>query len=151
MCDHCGCRAFGPIAELSAEHETILSLAWQVAEATRLRLAVDTDTTERLVALLDLHIAKEETGLYPLLREQGDLSPETSDGLEREHLTVRAALVGGTFDRPAYFALAAHIEQEELELFPMAMFGFDDDLWDDLDAIHREAGNGVVPAVVGDG
>lgn len=123
MCDHCGCRAFGPIAELSAEHETILSLAWPVAEATRLRLGVDADTAERLVALLDLHIAKEETGSYPLLREPGDLSPGTSDDLEREHQTVRAALTGGPFDRPAYFALAAHIEQEELELFPMAMFG----------------------------
>jgi hypothetical protein len=140
MCDHCGCRAFGPIAELSAEHETILSLAWEVAEATRLRLAVDPGTTERLAGVLDLHITKEETGLYPFLRAQGDLSPETSDGLEREHVTVQAALVDGTFDRRAYYALAAHIEQEELELFPLAMFGFDDDLWDDLDAIHREAG-----------
>ena len=57
----------------------------------------------------------------------------------------------GTFDRPAYFGLAAHIEQEELELFPLAMFGFDDDLWDGLDAIHREAGNGVAAPVVADG
>lgn len=50
MCDHCGRRAFGPIAELSAEHETILLLAWPIAEATRLRLAVNTDIPERLVA-----------------------------------------------------------------------------------------------------
>ena len=37
MCDHCGCRAFAPIAELTADHEDILRRAWALAEATRHR------------------------------------------------------------------------------------------------------------------
>lgn len=40
MCDHCGCRYFRAIAELTADHEQILELAWQVAER-----AVDHDTS----------------------------------------------------------------------------------------------------------
>lgn len=35
MCDHCGCRAYPPIAELTAEHEAILALAEPLAVATR--------------------------------------------------------------------------------------------------------------------
>ena len=75
MCDHCSCRQFRAIAELSTEHEQILEVA--------------------------------------------------------------SALIEGRFDRTMYFELAAHIEEEELELFPLAMFGFDDDDWAVLDATPR--------------
>ena len=34
MCDHCGCREYAPIAELTAEHVTILGLAEALAAAT---------------------------------------------------------------------------------------------------------------------
>ncbi len=137
MCDHCGCRAFPAIAELTADHERILSLAWLLAEAPR---RGDTDPTvgDELLALLDAHVVKEETGLYPLLLAAGDLSAEASDALEDEHRTLRASLMDGAFDRRDYYALAAHIEQEEMELFPAAMFAFDDDEWDELRAVHRD-------------
>ena len=35
MCDHCGCREFRPIAELSMEHEQILEAAWELSEQHR--------------------------------------------------------------------------------------------------------------------
>ena len=139
VCDHCGCRAFPAIAELTAEHETILSLAWPLAEAARRGDATDPAARDELLAILDAHIAKEETGLYPLLLAAGDLSAETSGTLEDEHRTLRAALTDGVFDRRDYYALAAHIEQEEMELFPAAMFAFDDDEWGELRAIHSDA------------
>lgn len=139
MCDHCGCREFGPIADLTADHESILAMAWQVAEAADRadpeRLAI----RDRLVVLLDEHVVKEETGLYPQLMGTGDLSDDTNDRLEEEHRVVRAALIDGSFDRRDYFALAAHIEEEEMELFSGAMFAFDEEEWDEMDAAHRAA------------
>jgi hemerythrin-like domain-containing protein len=138
MCDHCGCRAFAPIGDLTAEHDDILQLAWQVAQAHR-GGQPDPIAAGRLLAVLDVHVQKEETGLYPLLLDEGGLLPERSDELEAEHVAVRAALVNGTFDRRDYYALAAHVEEEEVELFPAAMFGFDDEGWDTMAAAHERA------------
>ena len=123
MCDHCGCREYPPIAELSAEHEEILRVAWEVGEHG--------DRTQRdlLLAMLEIHVAAEETALYPLLVADGDLADEHRRVLEAEHAGLKAALLAGTFDRRTYFELAAHIEEEELELFPAAMFGFEDEAW----------------------
>ena len=67
MCDHCGCREYPPIAELSADHVEILALAEQLATATRHGTPVDAAGRDRLRSLLEVHAAKEEVGLYPLL------------------------------------------------------------------------------------
>lgn len=139
MCDHCGCRSFGPIAELTADHEAILRLAWTVAESARSGAVPDSACVAELAALLDVHVTKEESGLYPVLVRGGDLSEERGDALEDEHRVLRAALAGGAFGRRDFYALAAHIEEEEMELFPAAMFGFDDDAWAEVAAAHRAA------------
>ena len=62
---------------------------------------------------------------------------------------IAPALVATQYVRPdlvpilgwfsAYFALASHIEVEEMELFPAAMFGFDDDEWDAMAGAHSVA------------
>ena len=132
MCDHCGCREHPAIADLTADHEVILALAWHLAEADHAGERPGSGVRSELLALLDLHVAKEETALYPLLLAQGDLSPETAQTLEDEHRTLHGSLTGDRFDRRAYYALAAHIEEEEMELFPAAMFAFDDDAWHEL-------------------
>jgi len=146
MCDHCGCRDFAPVAELTAEHETILELAWEVAEQARAghRPAAEAGP---LLALLERHSAKEETGLYPELLGVGALEVDVIDRLEAEHRSLRSCLVGGTFDRRAFLALAAHIEEEELELFSAAMLWFDDDEWNAAGAAHR-AVDDVAPRAV---
>lgn len=135
MCDHCGCRAFAPIADLTAEHEVILGLAWELAEAP----VHDGDVRDRLLAILDPHVVKEERGLYPRLAEAGRLDPAHGTELEDEHRDLRATLLDGAFDRRAYYALAAHVEEEELELFSSAMLAFDEDVWAELDAVHEAA------------
>ena len=137
MCDHCGCRNVGPTAELTAEHDEILALAWQLAESQRTAAPVPPDLVQRLLDLRARHSLKEERGLFPLVLESGDCSPDQIAHLEQEHREQRAVLEGGTFTRDDYYALAAHVEEEEFELFPMAMFGFDDTMWDEMDAIHR--------------
>lgn len=144
MCDHCGCRAFPPIAELSAEHEEILARAWELAEAARAGDSAPADV-EALVSLLDVHIAKEETGLYPALVACARLPAERRDELEEEHRVLRRALLAGTFDRREFYALAAHAEVEELELFPAAMTVFDEDRWEAVATAHRVVGDRAAP------
>lgn len=139
MCDHCGCRAFPPIAELTAEHDEILQCAWAIAEAARDGRTPPGTGVDELVRLLDVHVRKEETGLYPELIAGGGLSTEQLAELEQEHRDLHEALRSLRFDRRAYFALAAHIEVEEMELFPAAMFGFDDEEWDTLEDAHLAA------------
>lgn len=148
MCDHCGCREYGPIAELTADHERILELAWRVAESDRDGTdgSDGTDGTDpiavaraELAALLAVHAEKEELGLYPLLAATGDLATPQRDALEAEHRDVHEILAHGTFDRRDFFALAAHIEEEEVELFPFAMFGFEDEEWDAMARAHHDA------------
>ena len=130
MCDHCGCRDHPAIAELSEEHETILRLAWRVAEQA------DDDARRSLVELLGRHVAKEEEGLYPQLVGLRSLDPGTVAALEEEHDTIDGAVTGLRVDRRAFYELAAHIEQEEMELFPAAMFAFDDAQWASLREVH---------------
>ena len=137
MCDHCGCREFRSIAELSIEHERILETAWELSEHQRRTGTADGPHRDRLVAMLEVHVEAEETALYPLLVDCGDLQAAHRDVLETEHEALSAALRAGTFDRRIYYELAAHIEEEELELFPMAMFGFDDEDWALLEATPR--------------
>lgn len=139
MCDHCGCRSFAPIADLTADHERILELAWRVAEGRSAdEAAADVDRHD-LIALLHVHALKEELGLYPLLITSGDLDADHCETLEQEHRDVHDVLDHARFDRREYFALAAHIEEEEMELFSAARFAFDDEEWDDMAAAHHTA------------
>jgi hemerythrin-like domain-containing protein len=137
MCNHCGCREFPPIAELTAEHVEILGLAEPLAEATRQHHDIDPVTRDRLVDLLKLHVAKEEAGLYPLLVAETGEPASTYDELEAEHRELFAVIGAGAFDHLALYALQRHIEEEEEVLFSGALFHFEGDTWDDLAAIHR--------------
>ena len=137
MCDHCGCREYPPIAELTAEHAEILALAETLAGAVRQHQPVDAVGRERLVQLLRVHVAKEEAGLYPLLIDEMGEAPDAFDHLEAEHRDLFEAIETGAFDHLALYALQRHIEEEEEVLFSGALFHFDGDTWDDLEAAHR--------------
>lgn len=139
MCDHCGCRAFPPIAELTAEHVEILAMAWELAEAARTGHPSAPGVLDNLLALLDLHVVKEEAGLYPELLQVGGLTEEACAELEEEHRLVRAALVSGRFDRREFYELASHIEEEEMELFSAARFNFEEPEWEDMAGVHLAA------------
>lgn len=149
MCSHCGCRDYPPIAELTAEHQQILALAEPLARATRRGAAIDAAVPRRLLELLQRHAAKEEAGLYPLLIAEMGASPDTFDDLEEEHDEVIIAIHAGTFDHLALYALQRHIEEEEEVLFSSALFHFDGDTWDHLDAAHRRVEQEAAPASAG--
>ena len=151
MCSHCGCRDYPPIAELTAEHEQILALAEPLARATRRGALIDAAVPSRLLELLQLHAAKEEAGLYPLLIAEMGASPDAFEDLEEEHGEVVAAIHAGTFDHLALYALQRHIEEEEEVLFSGALFHFDGDTWYDLDAAHRRVEQEMTGAGAGPG
>ena len=139
MCDHCGCRAFPPIAELTAEHVEILAMAWELAETARTGHPATPGVLDSLLALLDLHVIKEEAGLYPELLEVGALAEDACAALEEEHRVVREALVAGRFDRSEFYELASHIEVEEMELFSAARFNFEEPEWEEMAGVHLAA------------
>lgn len=139
MCDHCGCREFSQILELHEEHEQILEMAWAIVLKVESGARLALDDVRDLVSILDIHVAKEEFGLYPKLVEVGELGESLLDELEAEHVEIRRTLMNFEYDRKDYFELAAHIETEEEELFPLTVFSFDDDDWGELEALERTA------------
>lgn len=145
MCDHCGCREYAPIMELTVDHEEILRLAEGLAAATRMGRPVDPVIRDRLLAILAVHSLKEEVGLYPILIDAMGASADAFDHLEVEHREIDAAITSGTFDHLALYALQRHIEEEEEVLFSGALFHFDGDTWDDLEAAHHAVDAGVAP------
>jgi hemerythrin-like domain-containing protein len=138
MCDHCGCREHPPIMELTVDHVEILGMAEALASATRRGQPVDPSLGERLLALLAVHSEKEEVGLYPILIDAMGAPADAFDHLELEHREVEQAIRGGTFDHLVLYALQRHIEEEEEVLFSGALFHFDGDTWDVLEAAHRD-------------
>ncbi len=137
MCDHCGCREYAPIAELTAEHMTILGIAGTLADATDRAVPFPPADRERLRALLISHARKEELGLYPLLIAQSNDEPDAYEHLEQEHRDVIEAIDTDQFDHLALYALQRHIEEEDEGLFTRSTFYFDGDTWDTMEAAHR--------------
>ncbi len=137
MCDHCGCREYPPIAELTADHVVILELAGRLAADTEASRPVDHEARDRLLPLLRSHAAKEELGLYALLIAQGEAEEGAYDHLEGEHREVMDAIEAGRFGHLEHYALQRHIEEEEEGLFTRSTFWFDGDTWDRMTEAHR--------------
>jgi len=137
VCDHCGCRNFAPIAELTAEHVEILALAWQLTEAHQEGRSAPEGVAKELYALLEVHDAKEEVGLYPILSALGGLDDDVRAQLEAEHAELFEVLDHGVFDRKVYYSLESHIELEEHELFSGAMLRYDEAEWEEMSLAHH--------------
>lgn len=138
MCDYCGCRNQPPIGELMDEHDRILDLAWRITKHPEVGDVIGDAARSKLRALLEMHAAKEEEALYPLLIASGDLDDDDRAVYEREHRELLAAVDTAAFDAHASAALSAHIEAEEFELFPSTMSAFDDTAWAEMDRIRHE-------------
>ena len=145
MCDYCGCRFIPQIAELSDEHDRLLDLAYRLrrhAEAGTRDAVLDLLDGE-FVALLQRHTDKEERGVFAELRAIGD-ADDRLDALVGEHrdleLLVARVRRGGA-DWPATVVqlateLSGHVVDEEVDLFPYAMYELDDARWDAVARVH---------------
>ena len=150
MCEYCGCQALAPIAELSGEHDLVLSL---VCEA---RVARDEGDVSRMAglasqiaAVLGPHTQAEERGLFPALA--GDF-PDQMAILEAEHQQIAAVLgeaSSGPPEDPAWpdrltVALAllrAHIHKEQDGVFPAALATLRPADWEAMENIRTQVGS----------
>jgi hemerythrin-like domain-containing protein len=129
MCEHCGCRGVEPIAELMDEHYDLLddahALRRAIAAGDRPSAA---EILERLTAHLDVHVRREEQGIFAALRERGEYVDEV-DILEQEHDAFDAAVErlhpdDLDFERRVADLLRdldEHVERENLGIFPVSV------------------------------
>lgn len=156
MCDYCGCRNQPEIAELSQEHDRLLDLAYDLKH-----LAAGGSHTEVLAivdgpfaSLLAHHTGKEERGIFTQLRSH-DEADDRLDALLTEHRELEAQLTavreGHEGWRSVLVRLVAdlnqHVIDEEVDLFPYAMYELRGPQWDRVAEVHADASPGAhVPA-----
>jgi hemerythrin-like domain-containing protein len=118
-----------PIAELMDEHTALVDEASfvrhdlgagdQVSAMTRLT---------GLVARLDRHVRREEAGIFSAMRDAGEFVDEI-DELEGEHRDFAATIAALDIDAADFATrvtallddLDAHVEREDLGIFPVSV------------------------------
>lgn len=138
MCDYCGCKQVPAIRALMDEHAALLDGAALVRAQLRAHEhAAAAATMTELVRDLREHVHREERGLFTALREQGDFGDEVA-ALESEHVDLDASIIGLDPASPEYaqqldalfHQLAAHIEREEIGVFPVSIVSLGSSGWD---------------------
>ena len=145
MCDYCGCREQWPIEELGREHGRLTTLGRQVRAHIAANDTIGARKTfDVLVDLLDAHSAKEEQGLFAVLRAEGELVDDVA-ALIAEHDAIAglivtddlsfATKVNGVLDH-----LGQHIEREEHDLYPATRLALSPGGWDQVKSTHEALG-----------
>lgn len=137
MCEHCGCRGVDPIAELMDEHYDLL----EDGHVLRHALAAGdgpaaAKVLDRLTRHLDVHVRREERGIFTALRQSGEFVGEVED-LEREHGAFDAAVASLDPDGPDFQRkvtdllrdLEEHVQRENLGIFPVSVVTLGADGW----------------------
>jgi len=143
VCDYCGCQDLDAIAELTAEHDVVVTLSGQVRRALRAGdLDLAGDGVRAIVAVLELHTAVEEGALFPAMVE--DFGDHVG-GLVDEHRQIEQVL-GESADctpgdpfwprrlQQTLVMLREHIIKEQDGLFPAALATLSAEQWDLVDA-----------------
>jgi len=144
VCEYCGCREVPAIAELRDEHHQLLH------EVDHVRRALESGDGDRgrellaaLVGHLQQHVEREELGIFTALRSQGDYVDEV-DELEGEHRWLDTAIAGlqpgsvefDTAVAALFGALEAHIEREDLGIFPVSVVTLGAEGWNIVQRVH---------------
>jgi hemerythrin-like domain-containing protein len=148
MCEYCGCQQIATIAELTREHDAVVTLAGETAKALadgRLQDVV-TGCAQILVTLAP-HTVVEEEGLFPAMVDE---FPEHIDTLRSEHRELEKVLgeagqdAGSFPDDPTWperltavlHLLRDHILKEQDGVFPAALIALDPDQWERIEEIR---------------
>ncbi len=144
MCEYCGCKNVPAIAELTDEHADLI----EQSNGLRRTLATGDSVAafsrlSKLVHHLDVHVRREETGVFRAMRGTGEFADEV-DELEAEHRdleSLMAALDPVRFDFRATVQrllhdLDEHIEREELGIFPVSVVTLGSDGWRIVEQAH---------------
>lgn len=147
MCEYCGCRGVEPIAELMEEHSALTDEAHQIRKALG---HGDRDQTvamlTHLVGHLTRHTSREEAGLFTALRDKAEFLDEIGD-LEGEHRYLDSVMTALDADADDFGAvvirllddLSAHIEREELGVFPVSVVTLGVDGWNVVERSRLES------------
>ncbi|GEP35789.1 hypothetical protein NSZ01_35570 [Nocardioides szechwanensis] len=158
MCEHCGCREVESIRELRDEHDALSGQAFHVRHALAsgdrgaARVLLD-----ELVSHLVQHVTREELGMFAALRTQGEFADEVA-ALEGEHRAMDAVVADLDLDGPDFVArvtallddLEAHIEREDLGIFPVAVVTLGATGWATVEAAHEQHPTFLAPDVRSD-
>ena len=129
MCDYCDCRSHAELAALSADHDRLSLLLAAITRAAAAAADDDDDEmagralTEELTNVLDGHAAREDDGLFAVLRTE--VADDYLAAFDREHDHVRRLLAEAAVDWRSTIAdltavLSGHFLREESDLFPAA-------------------------------
>jgi hemerythrin-like domain-containing protein len=140
-----------------AEHSDLTDRA----NALRRLLATGDSSAARatlagLVADLDRHVRREESGIFRAVRNSGEYGDEV-DGLESEHRGLDAALAALDPTSPDFpdavqgllDDLAEHIEREELGIFPVSVVTLGSHGWQLVEQAHDALPTFLEAAVAG--
>ena len=144
MCDYCGCQDLDAIAELTAEHDVVVTLSGQVRRAVQAGdLDLAADGVRTIVAVLGPHTAVEEGALFPAMVE--DFGDHVA-GLVDEHRRIEQVLAESADRTPSdpswpsrleqtLVMLREHIINEQDGVFPAALATLSAAQWDHLEAV----------------
>ena len=158
MCEYCGCQSVTVIAELTAEHDRVVTMIG-LARAAISRGDPDgaATTAREIAAVLEPHTYVEERGLFPAL---ADAFPEHVAALLVEHRRIEAVLAEAGDTTPgdpswparlveALHLLREHILKEQDGVFPAALIDLGPDDWDRIEAVRAEYLGGECSLTVG--
>jgi len=143
VCDYCGCQDLDAIAELTAEHDVVVTLSGQVRRALLSGdLDLAADGARAVLAVLGPHTAVEEGALFPAMVE--DFGDHVA-GLVDEHRRIERVLAESAERTPSdpfwprrleqtLVMLREHIIKEQDGVFPAALATLSAAQWDQVDA-----------------
>ena len=152
MCEYCGCLEVTAIAELTAEHDIVVSLSGDIHRALAAGDLAEAAAKARAIGVvLGPHTAVEEGALFPVMAAEFG---EHVRGLIEEHRLVELVLAEAADGIPtsqdwpdrierALEILREHIIREQDGLFPAAMAVLDPADWDRVDDMRTRVGTAL--------
>ncbi|WIX98048.1 hemerythrin domain-containing protein [Amycolatopsis mongoliensis] len=152
MCEYCGCQSLTAIADLTREHDEVVTLISHVraahAEGAVAKMA---ELAGRITTILGPHTAVEEHGLFPALAAD---FPEHVAELTSQHRVIEAVLGEAAGGVPAdatwparlleaLHLLREHILAEQDGVFPAALSHLATADWEAIDEVRRRVGTGL--------
>ena len=155
MCEYCGCQDVVAIAELTAEHDAVVSLSGDARRALAAGdLSLAASKGRAIAAVLGPHTAVEEGALFPAMA--AEFAGHVTDLID-EHRLVSLVLAEATDATPtdpgwpdrlerALETLREHIIKEQDGLFPAALATLDPADWDRIDDVRASVIAAISPA-----
>jgi len=147
MCEYCGCQQIATIAELTREHDAVVSIISQIQHPRPAQRTEDVaELCQQILVILAPHTVVEEEGLFP---EMTDDFPDHIQALRSEHREIEKVLgeaADGPPDDPTWpdrlvavlHLLREHILKEQDGVFPAALAALDTDQWERIEAVRAQ-------------